>query len=81
MTRALLNGVGMLKSHTAAKQEIKSETTNVLRVEITLPKMPPGTQTTGSPIDGILAAPRRPSLASHVDSIPAALNSIDGEVL
>ena len=78
MTRALLNGVGMLKSHTAAKQEIKSETVNVLRVEITLPQMPPGAQTTGSTIDGVLATPRR-ALVSGVDSVPVA--SIDGEVL
>jgi hypothetical protein len=78
MTKAALAGVGMLKAHTAAKQEIKSESTNVLRVEITLPQMPPGFTpllTDGS----VLATPRRALVGDAVPS-PAA-PYIDAEVV
>jgi hypothetical protein len=77
MTKAALSGVGMLKSHTAAKQEIKSETLNVLRVEITLPQMPPGSQAPLLTDGSVLATPRRALVSA--ESSPVA--SIDGEVL
>jgi hypothetical protein len=79
MTKAALGGVGMLKSHTAAKQEIKSETLNVLRVEITLPQMPPGSQSPLLADGSVLATPRRALVSAEVP--PAASNTVDGEVL
>lgn len=78
MIRAALSGVGVLKTHSAVKQESKSEQTNVLRVEIVLPQMPPG-QDTGQ-IEGVLAAPRR---ALSPAAVPAALGAsvVEGEVV
>lgn len=77
MTRSTLSGVGMFKSHAAAKVETKSEHRHVLRVEIMLPTLPPGDQGTGQ-VPGVLATPRRAQLPPH--PTPAA-TVIEGEVI
>ncbi len=79
MTRATMAGTGQFKSHSAIKQESKSENTNVLRVEVVLPTLPPGTALALA--DGsVLATPRR-ALPSVVDAVPSpAATYIDAEV-
>lgn len=67
MTRATLAGTGMFKTHSAVKQESESRQTNILRVEIALPELPPGQALAA--IDGVLATPRRARLC---ESVPAA---------
>ena len=79
MTRATLAGTGVFKSHSAVKQESKSENTNILRVEIALPQMPPGVQALALADGSVLATPRR-ALPSVVDA-PAPAASIEGEVI
>ncbi len=77
MTRDVMKGVGIFKSHSAVKQESKSENTNILRVEVILPTLPPGVQALQIADGSILATPRR--ALAIAESIPAA--SIDGEVI
>lgn len=79
MTRATLGGVGVFKSHSAAKVEQKSETTKVLRVEIVLPQLPPGGQGHELAVGSVLATPRR-ALVSSVP-VPVASSAIEGEVV
>lgn len=71
MTREVLKGVGVFKSHSAVKQESKSEQTNILRVEIALPELPPGVQGLALTEGSILSTPRR-ALVSRTDPAPAA---------
>jgi hypothetical protein len=78
MTRAALAGVGVFKSHSAAKVETKSEQTKILRVEIALPELPPGDQGLYAVGGSVLATPRR-ALLSAV-STPAA-SVVEGEVV
>jgi hypothetical protein len=78
MTRATLGGVGIFKGHTAAKQESKTTEERVLRVEISLPQMPPGAQGAEPAIGSVLATPRR-ALAAATHSTSAA--PIEGEVV
>ncbi len=54
VTLATLKGTGLLKQHTAVKQESESVSTHILRVEIALPHGETGTR-----VDGVLATPRR----------------------
>lgn len=75
MTQKTVAGVGIFRSHSAVKQESKNETTNVLRVEISLPQLPQGA--TAPQIDGVLATPRRASLLSA----PPVAPIIDGTIL
>ena len=80
MTRAMLAGVGLFKTHSAAKVEQKSESTNVLRVEIAIPQVPPGVQGLQLAEGSVLATPRR-ALVS--DGVPALVASsiVEGEVV
>jgi predicted transcriptional regulator len=78
MTRATVAGVGIFKSHSAAKVEQKSESTNVLRVEVVLPQLPPGVQALALSEGSVLATPRRALPAP--DSTPVA-PILDGEVV
>lgn len=67
MTREVLKGLGVFKTHAAIKQESKSESINVLRVEIALPEIPNGVSIT----DGsVIAAPRRAMLPAVIDVEP-----------
>lgn len=83
MTRKTLEGVGVFKSHSAVKQESKSEVSNTLRVEFVLPQLPPGVQVPALADGSVLATPRR-ALAS--EEPVAALGApeqkvVDGEVV
>ncbi len=75
MTRDVMKGVGIFKSHSAVKQESKSENTNILRVEISIPQMPPGYES--GAIEGVLSTPRRALPPASV----ASAASIEGEVI
>lgn len=78
MTREIARGVGILKNHTAVKQETRSESTNVLRVEIVMPEMPPGVQGPLIAEGSVTATPRRALPLAH----PAPVASVvDGEVV
>ena len=67
MTRATLAGTGIFKTHSAIKQESKNETTNILRVEISLPALPEGAQ--AAVIEGVLASPRRALIGEVIDAV------------
>lgn len=79
MTRALAAGLGTFKSHSAVKQETKNETTNVLRVEITLPQLPPGVQGSSLTDGSVLATPRRALVSPAIPALAASV--IDAEVV
>lgn len=82
VTRATLAGVGVFKSHSAAKVESKSEETKILRVEIALPELPPGDQGLCAAGGNVLATPRRALLPAA--TTPAASFSapvVEGEVV
>lgn len=79
MTIAVAGGLGAFKTHSAIKQESKTEETRTLRVEIVLPRMPPGTQGAGQAIEGVLATPRR-ALAAPQAVDPGA-SIVEGEVV
>lgn len=68
-TPATLRGLGVFKSHTAAKVEKTEQTTHVLRVEIALPEAPPGSVVA---VGRVLATPRRAArLDAPVSADPA----------
>jgi hypothetical protein len=77
MTRAALGGVGVFKSHSAAKVEQKSTQERVLRVEISLPQLPPGAQGALSAAGSVLATPRRALAAVN----PTPVAPLEGEVV
>lgn len=78
VTRATMGGVGIFKSHSAAKVESKSENTNILRVEIAIPQLPPGVQGLELAEGSVLATPRRALL--HSAPVPVA-SIVEGEVV
>ena len=80
MTRATMSGTGNFKSHSAVKQESKSENTNILRVEIALPTLPPGTQSLTLRDGSVLATPRR-ALPSIADDPAPAVPFLEAEVV
>jgi hypothetical protein len=77
MTRAALAGVGIFKSHSAAKQEVKKESTTTLRVEIALPELPPGVQGAEVAAGSVLATPRRALATAN----PTLAATVEGEVV
>lgn len=78
MTREVLKGVGVFKTHSAVKQESKNETTNTLRVEIVMPELPPGVQALSLTEGSVFATPRR--ALPPAESVPGA-SIVDGEVV
>lgn len=77
MTLKTLAGVGVFKTHSAVKQDSKTEATNILRVEIALPSLPSGDQGPSLTIGSVIGTPRR-ALVSSTDPTLAA---IDGHVV
>ncbi len=80
VTRATLAGTGVFKAHSAVKQESKNETTNILRVEIALPTLPPGFQASALADGSVLATPRH-ALPSVADLPAPAASFIEAEVV
>lgn len=64
MTLATLRGLGRLKNHSAVKQESEETHTHVLRVEFSFPGAPTAG---GTPVEGVLATPRR-ALEAVIDA-------------
>lgn len=79
MTRATLTGVGLFKNHSAVKQETENRNTNVLRVEIVLPQLPPGDSRLGISDGSVLATPRRALV--HPGLATPAAPIVEGEVV
>jgi hypothetical protein len=79
VTLATLRGLGRFKTHSAVKQESKTEHTNILRVEIALPELPPGMQALALADGSVLATPRR-ALPSVVDVPPPVASFVEAEV-
>ena len=79
MTRTVLAGTGVFKTHSAIKETRRSENFNVMRIEITMPQLPEGAN--AGPVDGVLAAPRRAQLSGAPAAPPSALPAIEGEVV
>lgn len=75
MTREVLKGVGILKSHTASKQESRRLEMRVLRVEIGLP---PGDGASDAANAGVMGTPRRAALPTPT---PAPAAFVEGEVV
>lgn len=78
MTREVLKGVGVLKSHTAAKTESRTLETRVLRVEIALPSGDGGLDTTAP---GVMGTPRRAVALPSPIPAPTATHVLEGEVV
>lgn len=82
MTREITKGLGIFKTHAAVKSETKQTKIQVLKVEVTLPQLPPGDPGMAAISAGsVLAAPRRAQLvASH--PTPAAIDAevVDAEI-
>lgn len=78
MTRETLRGAGVFKTHSAVKQETK-KTVQILKVEITMPTLPPGDQG-ASQVEGVLATPRR-ALPDANPTSAATLPVIDAETV
>lgn len=80
MTRTVLAGTGIFKTHSAVKQTSKSESLTTMRIEIAMPHGLPGPQGSGS-VEGVLATPRRARLSgeNEIPALPPA--HIEGEVV
>lgn len=76
MTRTVLGGVGVFRTHTAVKQTSKNENLNVMRIEILMPEKPEGLS--AGPVAGVLAAPRRAVPSGAAAALPPAV--LDGEI-
>ena len=81
MTLATMRGTGLYRSHSAVKQESKSEKTNVMRVEIVLPTLPPGSTPPALAEGSVLASPRRALVTSEPLALPAAPQPLEGEIV
>ena len=84
MTRTVLAGTGVFKTHSAVKQTSKTESLNVLRIEIAGlggSELSGGSTGAGS-IEGVLATPRRAvSSGENAPALPPAASVIDVEVV
>lgn len=81
ITRTVLAGTGVFKTHSAVKQTSKTESLNILRIEIAglSPELSGGSAGAGS-IEGVLATPRRAvSSGANAPALPPA--HIEGEIV